>query len=260
MVSTPLSASVARELWRHRDRRGTYTKLQGRWGDLVLQADAAPVLPADPDPDGDGDDLPFGSAPGPERILVETFDFIEICCGQRSPLVKAMTAAGFRVGPRIDISVHALWNIQHLRIIEWLLFMVHHHRVWGIHSGVPCTDFSIAHSTPVVRDSQHPWGFRPREPARKAANFMLAVACALFVAVRRARFGWMTHEHPASAHSWNIPFWASFGRHQCFKLGRYCACRFGAPYKKDTRLARLHAEFLAPLDKMRFARGPTRWC
>ena len=88
VMSTPLDVPLARELWRHRDRRGAYTRLQGRCGEVVQQTDGALGRPPDGCREPGDDDLPFGAAPGPARILVETFDFIEICCGQRSPLVK----------------------------------------------------------------------------------------------------------------------------------------------------------------------------
>ena len=230
VAEAELPPAVARELWRHRDRRGGYTRLQP---DLAAHLRQVGMQ----DLEAGVDDLPFGSSPSPGRILIETFDFIEVCSGPRAPLSAAMAAAGFRVGPRIDLKVSDLWDLTSGRIIEWLLFMIEHKRVWGIHSAVPCTDFSLAHTTPVVRSRRRPWGFCPSHPDRSVPNFLLAVACALAMAVRRSNFGWMSHEHPASAHSWRIPFWRWFVAQNGCDISTYAACSFGAPYRKLTKLA-----------------------
>ena len=98
-----------------------------------------------------------------------------------------------------------------------------------------------------MRSRQHPWGFRPKDPERKLPNFMLAVACLLLMAVSRTGFGWMSHEHPASAHSWSIGYWRWFLRQRGCHIWTYAACRFGAPYRKLTRLATVRAGFLEPM-------------
>ena len=190
-----------------------------------------------------------GTAPSPERVLIETFDYMEICCGPRSPLCVAMARQGLRVGPHIDLATHKMWDITSLRVVEWLLFLAEHKRVWWWHSGVPCTDFSIA-KHPVVRTHAVPWGFEPKTPGRRGPNFMLAVVASLILVLVRVRFGSLVHEHPASAHSWAIGFWTWFQGLPNAEIGRFCACAFGAPYKKDTRLARLNAGCLQILDRM----------
>ena len=240
VAEASVTPALARELWRHRDRRGGYTRLQP---DLAAQLREAGMR----DLEGGADDLPFGASPSPERVLVETFDFIEVCSGPRAPLSAAMAKMGFRVGPRIDLKVSDLWDLTSRRIVEWLLFMIEHKRVWGIHSAVPCTDFSLAHTTPTVRSRRQPWGFRPKDPERRIPNFLLAVACLFAMAVLRSGFGWMTHEHPASAHSWKIPFWNWFLSQSNCSILTYAACSYGAPYRKLTRLASVRGGFLRPM-------------
>ena len=78
---------------------------------------------------------------------------------------------------------------------------------------------------------------------------MLAVACCILLSVSRSRVSHAAHEHPKTTYSWKVPFWGSMvGRGAC-EIGWFSACRFGAPFQKDTRLARVRAEFLRPLDK-----------
>ncbi len=72
-----------------------------------------------------------GTAPRPELVLIETFDFVEICCGPRSPLCEAMALDGVaRRSSRVDLAVRPIWDITSLHIFEWLLFLAEHKRVW----------------------------------------------------------------------------------------------------------------------------------
>ena len=90
----------------------------------------------------------------------------------------------------------------------------------------------------------------PKEVQRLAPNFFLAVVGSLALVLSRVGSGSLVHEHPASAYSWAIPFWTWFSGLPDASIGRFCACRLGAPYRKDTRLARLRAACLQPLDRM----------
>ena len=58
----------------------------------------------------------------------------------QAPLLIAMAGVGLRVGPMIDI-LHAptLWDLRHLRVLEWCFWLLEHDRVWYIHACAPCT-------------------------------------------------------------------------------------------------------------------------
>ena len=242
VVAAEVEKTLQHELWRHRDRRGRYTRIHSQWQSRLRLADL------DHAPDDLEGDL-FGSAPSPQRVLIECFDFVELCCGPNAPLMRAHADRGMRVGPKIDILAHPFWDLGSCRIVEWLLFLAARRRVWSWHSGVPCTDFSIA-KCPKQRTADAPWGLDPNDPERRLPNFYLAVACCILLAVWRSGFGHATHEHPATAFSWRIPFWSSMASRGALVVGRFCACAFGAPFRKDTRLARVRASHLEVLDKM----------
>ena len=90
----------ASELWRRRERRGAYTRLQAHWQATLRSTETRLDLDSlEPDM--------YGSRPRPERVLIETFDFIEICSGPQGPVSAAVAAAGLRTGPRIDLAVSA---------------------------------------------------------------------------------------------------------------------------------------------------------
>ena len=255
-ASAQVPVPVVRELWRHRERRGAYTRVFTHWAAQLRLAGLKEEAMEHQELEQQGLEADrFGSSPSPERILIETFDYLEICCGGRSPLVEAIKSKGLRTGPRIDLAAHSFWDISRPRVYEWLMFLAERRRVVHWHSGVPCVDFSVARH-PVIRTHSAPWGFDPTDPARASANFMLSLVCVLIMILIRVGYGSFTHEHPASAHSWAIKFWDWFQRHPRAEIGRFCACRYGAPFKKDTRLARLRAEFLRPLDRMCQCVGP----
>ncbi len=59
----------------------------------------------------------------PETItpsLELQFDFLEICCGPRYPLTRAMAARGFVCGPCIDIACNPYWDLRSERVLEWI--------------------------------------------------------------------------------------------------------------------------------------------
>ena len=239
-VSTPVPARIQRELWRHREKRGTYTRVFTEWATRLRLHDFGETA------DELSSDL-FGSSPSPERVLIETFDFLELACGLNAPLTTSVARSGLRVGPRIDLLHDRMWNLGLLRVVEWILFLITRRRVFCVHSGVPCSDMSVA-KNPKVRSADSPWGLDPADPDRTLPNFLLGVALSCLLAASRCGVA-MSHEHPASAFSWKVPFWNWFVSRPGSRIGRFAACAFGAPYKKDTRLATCHAPWLSVLDR-----------
>ena len=112
-----VSSEAALAIWRHRVRRGHYRPLApARLETLVRQGFEREVAHID--------EAQESAPPSPERILLETFDVIELCCGPSSPLLTACSRAGLRVGPRIDIRLSAVWDVKEARVIEWVLFLI----------------------------------------------------------------------------------------------------------------------------------------
>ena len=76
-TSIPIAETASAELYRRRERRGHYTAMHSKdvasmYARGLIQEDEleTPKL-------------------GPDRLLVETFDYFAICCGQSSPLLNA---------------------------------------------------------------------------------------------------------------------------------------------------------------------------
>ena len=66
----------------------------------------------------------------PMRTLIEVFDFVEVSLTTDiSPLASAMAAEGFRSGPGISLQAASMWNLCHVRVIDWLLLMITEDRI-----------------------------------------------------------------------------------------------------------------------------------
>ena len=144
--------------------------------------------------------------PDPDRSLIETWDYLEVCCGSRAVMLEACAAKSLRCGPRIDILTHPMWDVRSTRVVEWLMFLVQRRRVFHMHLGAPCTTFSIAR-TPKSRTRDKPLGKDPTDPAIRDGNLMLLrtmlVLSVVYTAGRDEPGRWTrgNHEHESSAYS-----------------------------------------------------------
>ena len=250
-VRAEMPQTMAEEAWRSRDRRGHRTRLdpalaaRGRAGGLgELERE-----------EGDADVEP-SALPRVERVLIETFDIVEVFCGPRAPLLTAASALGLRTGPRIDITVHPSWDFRQDRVVQWLFHLLENDLVFYLHMGPPCTTFSVARQ-PHARTAELPWGRVPREAAVVEGNYLVQVCLAL--ARRCAAVPAEVHctiEHPRSAFTWKLPSMMRLvkeleeGCHGGFIDYDVCAfgeARDGTLYKKPSRLLRVRAEWLRPL-------------
>ena len=147
---------------------------------------------------------------GPQRSLIERWDYLEICCGRNAPLISACTKAGLRCGPRIDLLTHSIWDVKSGRLIEWIIFLVDKGRVFDIHSGAPCTTFSFARC-PKDRSKLLPYGKDTSLEVIAAGNLMLLRTMVIHFVVYltgldiHKRFTLSSHEQPATAFSLFMP-------------------------------------------------------
>jgi hypothetical protein len=226
---SPIHSSLHQECFRLRDRRGGATKLSSKLEALLssLGVEEDPIPPHVPSAA-----LPGFAGAGPSRVLIECFDFVEVCCGPRAPLSRAMAARGLRVGPYIDLQQHEMWDFTSPRVLGWLLHLVARDRIAYLHISPPCTTFSIA-KQPRLRSRSQPFGFRRDEAQTKAGNLTLLRAAVLARAVRQLGSRHCSVEHPASAYSWSWDLFAG----QFDATIRYDVCAF--------QLDRLAPEFEA---------------
>ncbi len=106
-TTSSIQPHVAREFWRFRDRRGHYTKMANK-GVEYFMAIGPEALRAEVEATLEPVDTITPS-------LELRFDFVEVCCGLKYPLTRAMAARGFVCGPCIDRACHPYWVIHPLR-------------------------------------------------------------------------------------------------------------------------------------------------
>ena len=239
-MTAPASLLAHRALSEQRERRGHHTILPGRAA-LALQA---------LDPEGRIFDEESSTADlgNPERVIVETFDIIELAGGAASPILAAAARAGLRPGPKIDISCHPMWDLTDSRILEWILFLIDAQRVRHVHSVVSCTTFSVRRK-PSLRSKQQPGGFSPHDPVTRVGNQLLCAALVILWACSRSKTTSASHQHPLSAYSWNVPQWDSVRKAAGYRLVRFDMRAFGMPRGQPTGLATVNSPALGDLER-----------
>ena len=247
-VSAGCDPHLHGELWRLRNRKGWSSHLVGTAAEYIIARAG----------ERDADDLQGAIVSAwdeersksrraePQRSLIETWDYLEVCCGRRAVMITACSKKGLRCGPMIDILLHPMWDVRSTRVVEWLIFLVHRRRVFHMHFGAPCTTFSIARM-PKSRTREQPLGKDPIDPPVRDGNLMLLrTMLVLFVIYLTGiditeRWTCGSHEHPSSAYSWHVPSVDRLFQHPgCTKL-TISYCDFNAPYRKNTTLGLVYA-------------------
>ena len=266
-----ITPTLHAEMWRHRERKGHYTVLRNKESQHIMSCGTPYEREAlEEDLEAEFERLEneavHSSSPSPPSVFVEVFDFLELCCGQDSPLLNSVAKRGFRVGPKIDLRICLFWDISNCRIVEWVLFLVINKRVWWVHSGFPCTTFSIARH-PKLRAWWCPWGFDPHEQHTALGNAMATVCLLILHTIKRVGNCHGSHEHPKTAFSWKLKFWEWFlssnnkdvptdARFACPSAQQppslptsgkeeFADCAFGAVWRKEPFWARYRAFFIA---------------
>ena len=120
--------------------------------------------------------------PGPERPLAYVFDFVEVYSGS-GRVARALGLKGFGIGPSIDVGESPFFNMEWLRTLEWIMFLLQRRRLRSLLVAPPCTTFSPA-AHPACRSYQQPRGFVPTAPKTFLGTVLALRALALlFVAL-----------------------------------------------------------------------------
>jgi hypothetical protein len=234
IVSAPVSASLASELWRRRALRGGHTR-------LATPTEAYLIEKGDSDAAASAVRLD-----GPAGALPVYFDVLDVCSGPHAPLTRAASERGLVVGPRLDKQRHGYWDILNDGLFSWLIQVVAAGRVLYLHLGPPCTTFSLARK-PALRGKRCPYGFEPSELKTFTGN-KLYLRCLTLLRLQCLAGHPGSLEHPATSLARYLPpMLCADGRW----LETICLsmCQFGAPWRKDTHLHTVNAPFLRQLGR-----------
>ena len=124
VVRDALNDETADTLWRHRERKGGYTRLE------VGPVEAAIALGEDVDLDCDfgGEDWTQQQKAVPTRPVAEKWDVLFVF-GADPVLQDVLGQTSLRVGPPFDRKLSPFFDITAARSLEWLVFLARGRRV-----------------------------------------------------------------------------------------------------------------------------------
>jgi len=176
--------------------------------------------------------------------------FLEVFSGS-GRLASKIRAMGY-AALAIDVKHGTHMDVLRPEVQQLLTAWIRSGVVWAVWLGTPCTTWSVAHTTPVVRSAAYPWGI-PGLPSKHAEAVSTGNKTARFTAqiikVCQAHNVPVCLENPASSRLWKCPAIAGL-----LPLASDCVrsayCQFGAPWRKITQVAGWNVGSLAPMNKL----------
>ena len=230
-VSSTAPPFLVRSLWRTGSKKGGYSRIFSREEALLAKH-------LDPEP-YDLRLLQSQTSVSPSRPLAFRFDFIEVFSSS-GRLTEALSAKGWVVGPPLDIARSPAYDLQNLRVLDWLLHMLEGRTLRSLALGPPGSTFSCA-ASPSLRSDAEPRGFSPSEPRTLLGNTLALRALTLvFVALRMGAVALL--EQPRKSKMARLSEWK-----RLLLLGAYevflASCSFGSVHLKEFRFLVVNADF-----------------
>eukprot|EP00438_Fugacium_kawagutii_P026890 Skav209536 [mRNA] locus=scaffold2497:55771:60994:- [translate_table: standard] len=223
VVSRDVTEKEAKVLWLGGDKKGAYAKLDPPFRQMRKAL-------GDYDDEDAYEDMMLNS---PEPPLEFAFDFVEICGGVGS-VSKAMAREGYQVLPPIELSDSVHFDIQGLRLVEWICYMLRKGRLKSLMVEPVCTTFSAA-AHPSVRSYKEPKGYLRSCPKTLQGN-LIAFRCLFLL--------WYAHlcdrpglaEQPRLSKMAWLSIWQFLSHSKGFAEAIIASCQFGSPHKKEFRM------------------------
>ena len=175
----------------------------------------------------------------PCRPLCYVFDFIEVFAG--AALITAeLVEMGVSCGPPLDLSFSGEFNLESVRVMMWISYLLSAGLLKAFFVCPPCTTFSIMRR-PALRDWFSPHGFCPSHPQTRLGNILAHRALQLM------RIGWVHDaigllEQPFTSKMRYLPSWKAIEKLEGVQTIRADSCRFGSVHQKGFRLMGLRMD------------------
>ena len=153
VVSRSLDQQTMRVLWRTRRSKTCYSRMLSREEAVVRKLDWMYEEIEDPGS--------LQEVPHPERPHAFRYHFIEVC-GGAGKISRCLADRGWVVGPVIDLDRSPHFDFAHLRVLQWLFYLIEAGLLDSFMVEPPCTTFSPAQH-PASRGYDCPRGFDPLE-------------------------------------------------------------------------------------------------
>lgn len=215
----PINVDFARFLWRISRSKGAYHRLMTPLQTISKRLGLLEEL-------------------GPEvtttisRPIAFCYDFLEVFSGA-STVSRALDALGFVVGPPVDLSISEEFNMEWVRVVSWITFMLAAKRLCSVMCEPPCTSFSIMRRPPL-RSRLCPYGFSPRNQQTYLGNPLLCRSLQI-LRVALINGACAILESPFSALTKHLPPYAAFLKQPGASMCRTDSCMFGSIHLKAFR-------------------------
>jgi hypothetical protein len=222
-TAVDVGKDLASILWLGGDRKGAYT---------MLDHPARQMLKTLGEDFSDPDDIEGNEHSMPPKMLDFRFDVVEVCGGS-GVLSEAVSKQGLRVCTPMDLSRSAHFNLEDLRLVEWIFQMIFEKRFRGVVVEPVCTTFSPAQH-PASRSYSNPLGF-DRQNRKTFIGNLIAFRCLaiLWFSFRYGELG-LLEQPKLSKMAW-LSIWKFL-----LRIGLAEAvidsCAFGSPHRKPFRL------------------------
>eukprot|EP00435_Cladocopium_sp_Y103_P039111 s1573_g10.t1 len=231
-TETLLGGDLSKLLWRHADKKGTYSKLES-----PVRAILKELLP-------ETELVEENLLPGPFKAPLLKFDFVEFY-GGAGVISKEMSELGFVVAPVLDLSLSPHYDMSDLRLLEWAVHMIEDGLFRSFMLEPPCTSFSPA-AHPSVRSYAEPLGYDRTEKKTLHGNQLAFRSFVLLKVGHRHKRPCGLEQPRLSKMAWLV-FWRTL-LELGFREAIIAACQFGSIHRKEFRFL-LHLVNAAALEK-----------
>ena len=228
-----VGSEVTRELWRHSEQRGFYTRLQSPVSSYLSEKgiesssnDQLFIPPGSPEAEM------FAQVPASLKKGI-LFDCVEIFCGSGNwsaahHRLGLSTHDGFDCdGSRLRVS-----DLSKPAVVHELLALAYRQVVREWHSGLPCVSFGTLRR-PQVRSNQQPFGFNPKDSFTAWHNMLAHRNCfILTVAVLMGQF--ISIEQPGSSRLFRLHCYKVLIQLGCI-ISHFDFCTFGSAFRKHSK-------------------------
>eukprot|EP00435_Cladocopium_sp_Y103_P055331 s818_g18.t1 len=118
-VSADIGPEICEEVWLDSDKRGGYVTLDGGFKEILWHLGEKA-----------SEDLPGPGLVRPKASPLLYFDFVEICGGVGA-VSSAANGLGLVVAPPLDLSASSFYDLQNLRLLDWILHMIQQGRFFS---------------------------------------------------------------------------------------------------------------------------------
>ena len=232
VISAPIGAHATKELWRHCELRGYYTRLQSPLSEIMHEKGLDPISTAHYEPRSEEPLRSSFSIPPPiqEGVL---FDCIEIFRGTGN-WSEAHLAQGLAVHDGVDVGGSRLRyaDMSEPAIFHELVGLSLRRVVREWHCGMPCVSFGTLRR-PQVRSKEFPGGFDSNDPFTRYHN-VLARRAAFLLTICVLQGQYISVEQPGSSRLYLLHCYQVLVMLGCV-ISHYCFCGFGSPLQKSSK-------------------------